>query len=108
MRVLVLRPEPAASRTGDTLSALGHEAICLPLSQAEHDLTATRKALGEPHSAIAVTSAEIARLFGRLGGGLATTVFAVGEASAAGQKRKPRTARGFPLFQAGPPYANRS
>lgn len=95
MRVLVLRPEPAASRTGDTLSALGHEAVCLPLSQAEHDLTATRKALGEPHSAIAVTSAEIARLFGRLGDGLATTVFAVGEASAAAMR-----AAGFPTVLA--------
>jgi uroporphyrinogen-III synthase len=95
MRILVLRPEPAASRTRDALSALGHEAIRLPLSQAKHDLTATRKALGEPHSAIAVTSAEIARLSGRLGDGLATTVFAVGQASAAAMR-----AAGFPTVLA--------
>jgi len=83
MRVLVLRPEPAASRTTAGLSALGHEAVSLPLSKAEHDLEATRQALDEPHSAIAVTSAEIARLFTSLGNGLSTTVFAVGQASAA-------------------------
>ena len=82
MRVLVLRPEPAASRTAARLAALGYEAVTLPLSRAEHDLEATRKALGEPHSALAVTSAEMARLLEQLGEGLETMVFAVGPATA--------------------------
>lgn len=64
------------------LSALGHEAVSLPLSKAEHDPEAVREALGEPHAAIAVTSAEIARLFVALGNTPKTTVFAVGQASA--------------------------
>ena len=38
MRVLVLRPEPAASRTAGRLAALGHEAVLLPLTKAEHDV----------------------------------------------------------------------
>ncbi len=82
MRVLVLRPEPAAARTAATLTALGHEVVSLPLSRAEHDLAATREALCEPHAALAVTSAEIARLFEKLGTAPATTVFAVGPATA--------------------------
>ncbi|MGD9478839.1 uroporphyrinogen-III synthase [Shinella sp. G-2] len=86
MRVLVLRPEPAASRTAATLAARGHETVLLPLSKAEHALDAVKTALAEPHAALAITSAEAARLLGRLGDGLtphlATTVFAVGEASA--------------------------
>lgn len=80
--MLVLRPEPAASLTVAALAARGHEAVSLPLSKAEHDLEATLNALGEPHAAIAVTSAEVARLFEALGIGLATTVFAVGPATA--------------------------
>lgn len=82
MRILVLRPEPASARTAAKLSALGHEAVSLPLSKAEHDIEATREALREPHAAIAVTSAEIARLLARLGNALPTTIFAVGQASA--------------------------
>ncbi|WP_337181500.1 uroporphyrinogen-III synthase [Shinella sp.] len=86
MRVLVLRPEPAAARTAERLAALGHGAVRLPLSKAEHAVDAVKAALAEPHGAIAVTSAEMARLFEGLGGAPAahrdTTVFAVGEATA--------------------------
>lgn len=82
MRVLVLRPEPAAARTAARLSALGHEAVSLPLSKAEHDIEATRNALGDAHAAIAITSAEMARLFETLGSTPPVTVFAVGPASA--------------------------
>lgn len=86
MRVLVLRPEPAASRTAARLAALGHEAVLLPLSRAEHDVDAVRTALATPHSCIAITSAEVARLLSKFAEDLAphrsTTVFAVGRASA--------------------------
>lgn len=33
MRILVTRPEPGASATAARLSGLGHEAVCMPLSQ---------------------------------------------------------------------------
>lgn len=86
MRVLVLRPQPAAARTARKLAALGHETVLLPLSEPEHDIEALRAALGERHSAIAITSAEVASLFGRIGEDLdrhlLTTVFSVGQASA--------------------------
>lgn len=86
MRVLVLRPEPAAARTAERLAALGHEAVRLPLSKAEHAVDAVKAALAQPHGAIAVTSAEMARLFERIGGApaadRATAVFAVGKATA--------------------------
>ena len=62
MRVLVLRPEPAAGRTAARLAARGHEAVLLPLSQAEHDTDAASAGLAGPHSAIAITSAEAARV----------------------------------------------
>lgn len=84
--MLVLRPEPAAARTARTLSARGHDAVLLPLSKAEHDIEAVREALATPHAAIAVTSAEIARLFSTIGTNLtphlSTRVFAVGQATA--------------------------
>lgn len=84
--MLVLRPEPAAARTARTLSARGHDAVLLPLSKAEHDIEAGREALATPHAAIAVTSAEIARLFSTIGTNLtphlSTRVFAVGQATA--------------------------
>lgn len=86
MRVLVLRPQRAANRTARKLAALGHEIACLPLSKPEHDLGAVQAALAERHSAIAITSAEVARLFSDLGDALdrhlLTTVFSVGQASA--------------------------
>lgn len=84
--MLVLRPEPAAARTISTLATLGHDAVPLPLSKAEHDIEAVREALATPHAAIAVTSAEIARLFSTIGTDVAphlsTRVFAVGQATA--------------------------
>ena len=86
MRVLVTRPAPAAARTARKLAALGHETVTLPLAEAEHDLDAARAALAERHSAIAITSTEVARLLGRIGPSLdrhlLTTVFAVGQTSA--------------------------
>ena len=91
MRVLVLRPEPAATRTAGKLAALGHEAVRLPLSKAEHDVAAVKAALTEPHAAIAITSAEAARLLAGIGKDLAphrqTPLFAVGEASAEAARR---------------------
>lgn len=86
MRVLILRPEQTAARTARKLAALGHETARLPLSRPQHDLDAVKAALAERHSAIAITSAEVARLFGHLGDTLdrhlLTTVFSVGQASA--------------------------
>jgi len=86
VHVLVLRPEQAAARTARKLAALGHETARLPLSRPEHDIEAVKAALAERHSAIAITSAEVARLFGRIGDALdrhlLTTVFSVGQASA--------------------------
>jgi uroporphyrinogen-III synthase len=86
VRVLVLRPQPAADRTARKLAALGHKTVLLPLFEPEHDIDALKAALGERHSAIAVTSAEVARMFARIGDDLdrhlLTTVFSVGQASA--------------------------
>ena len=86
MRVLVLRPQPAAARTARKLTALGHETVLLPLSEPQHDIDAVKAALAERHSAIAITSAEVARLFAKIGEDLdrhlLTTVFSVGQASA--------------------------
>jgi uroporphyrinogen-III synthase len=91
MRVLVLRPEPAATRTAEKLATLGHEAVRLPLSRAEHDVAAVKAALTKPHAAIAITSAEAARLLAGIGENLAphrqTPLFAVGEASAEAARR---------------------
>lgn len=86
MRVLVLRPKPAAARTATKLAGRGHDAVLLPLSRAEHDVAAVRAALAEPHAAIAITSAEVTRLLAKTGEDLlphlSTHVFTVGEASA--------------------------
>lgn len=91
MHVLVLRPEPAASRTAGRLGALGHTAVLLPLSKAEHDPDAIKAALAEAHTAIAITSAEMTRALEKLGGDLdrhlATPLFAVGKASADAARR---------------------
>lgn len=61
MRVLVTRPEPAASRTAAELRRRGHEPLLLPLAVAEHDVDTLAAALARPHAAIAVTSAEAIR-----------------------------------------------
>lgn len=61
MRVLVTRPEPAASRTAAELRRRGHEPVLLPLAAAEHDIDALALVLARPHAAVAVTSAEAIR-----------------------------------------------
>ncbi|THK38919.1 uroporphyrinogen-III synthase [Ensifer sp. MPMI2T] len=85
MRVLVTRPHPAAAATALKLEAIGHEAILLPLMQAEHLAAAIETALQQSHGAIAVTSAEATRVLGALGRALephlATPLFCVGEAT---------------------------
>ncbi|SIQ90210.1 uroporphyrinogen-III synthase [Rhizobium sp. RU20A] len=103
MRVLVTRPEPAATRTAEKLVALGHVPILLPLSRARHDPQAALRALngssarrgasqagGQPSSppcVIAVTSAEALRALESLGEALvphlSRPLFAVGQATAA-------------------------
>lgn len=86
MRVLVTRPEPAASRTAAELKRRGHEPLLLPLTVAEHDSVALSKALSRPHSAIAVTSAEAMRALAALRDTPASLFdmpcFTVGEATA--------------------------
>ena len=86
MRVLVIRPQPSASRTARHLADLGHEPVLLPLAAPQHDPEAVRVALSRRHSAIAITSGEAARVIADLGEDLdrhlLTTVFAVGRASA--------------------------
>ncbi|MDK1377206.1 MULTISPECIES: uroporphyrinogen-III synthase [unclassified Sinorhizobium] len=85
MRVLVTRPRPAAAATALKLEAMGHEAILLPLMQAEHLLAAVETALKQGHRAIALTSAEATRVLAALGGALephvATPLFCVGQAT---------------------------
>ena len=80
MRVLVTRPEPAASRTAARLRALGHEAIVAPL------LLVRAVAWGLPDTlptAVALTSASAAALAGaQLARLTHLPVFAVGEATA--------------------------
>ncbi|WP_438751494.1 uroporphyrinogen-III synthase [Pararhizobium sp. O133] len=87
MRVLVTRPQPAAAATAARLEALGHEAILLPLMQAIHDPKAAMDALAQPHTALAVTSAEAIRaLAAGLGSDLTphltTPIYCVGAATA--------------------------
>lgn len=86
MRVLVLRPQPSASRTARHLGELGHEAILLPLAAPLHDPPAAAAGLAQRHSAIAITSGAAAQVLAGFGNDLdrhlLTTVFAVGRASA--------------------------
>ncbi|HTO30331.1 MAG TPA: uroporphyrinogen-III synthase [Pararhizobium sp.] len=83
MRVLVTRPQPAAAATAARLEALGHEAILLPLMQAIHDPKAAMEALTQPHTAIAVTSAEAIRaMTADFGSDLTTPIYCVGAATA--------------------------
>ncbi|MBP1887737.1 uroporphyrinogen-III synthase [Sinorhizobium mexicanum] len=85
MRVLVTRPRPAAAATALKLEAMGHEAILLPLMQAEHLVAAVGTALKQSHGAIALTSAEATRVLEALDHALkphlATPLFCVGEAT---------------------------
>jgi uroporphyrinogen-III synthase len=86
VQVVVTRPQNAAARTARKLEALGHETRLLPLAAPEHDVEALKSALAVRHSAIAITSAEVARVFALIGESLdrhlLTTVFSVGRASA--------------------------
>ncbi|QRM53454.1 uroporphyrinogen-III synthase [Sinorhizobium sp. BG8] len=86
MRVLVIRPEPSAQRTARKLTSLGHDPIVLPLAAAENDTDGTREALKEPHSSLAITSAQAVRVLQSLGPELdrhlLSTVFAVGRSTA--------------------------
>lgn len=56
-RVLVTRPEPGCSRTADRVAALGLEPVKLPVTEAEFDQIAIRRALSGQWGALAVTSA---------------------------------------------------
>ncbi|MFN7104534.1 MAG: uroporphyrinogen-III synthase [Pseudorhizobium sp.] len=86
MRVLVTRPEEAARRTAAKIAALGHQAVLLPLMAAEHHPQAALNALRQPHAAVAITSAETARVLRTLGEALhpylQDNLFAVGDATA--------------------------
>lgn len=87
MRVVVTRPAIAGRQTAERLRGLGHEPVLLPLARAIHDPDATRKALAQQEPwALAITSAEAARVVASLGDDLRpylkTPVFAVGAGSA--------------------------
>lgn len=62
LRVLVTRPQPVADVTAQRLHALGHDPVVVPLTHAVNDPQAARLALRQPHSAIAVTSAQALRV----------------------------------------------
>ncbi|WP_377297363.1 uroporphyrinogen-III synthase [Rhizobium sp. SGZ-381] len=83
MRVIVTRPLKSARRTAIKLAALGHEALLLPLTQAEHWTDVGLAALARPHRAIVFTSAEAIRALAGidLARHAETPVFTVGEAS---------------------------
>jgi uroporphyrinogen-III synthase len=84
MRVIVTRPAESARRTATRLAALGHDALLLPLTRAEHRTEVAQNALARPHQAIVFTSAEAIRALKgiNLAPHLETPVFTVGEASA--------------------------
>lgn len=63
MRIVVTRPLLSGRRTAEKLRERGHEPVLLPLSEPLHDGQAAQKALAQPHSALAVTSAEAIRAF---------------------------------------------
>ncbi|SOC43380.1 uroporphyrinogen-III synthase [Rhizobium subbaraonis] len=86
MRVLVVRPQASAERTAAKLAALGHAPAVVALAKPVHDTQAAMAGLCRQHSAIAITSAEAARVLRSIGPDidrhLLTTVFAVGRATA--------------------------
>lgn len=86
MRVLVTRPEEASHRTAKRLETMGHRPVVLPLMRAEHHPDDVLEGLRSPHAAIAITSAEAARVLQSLGQKtypyLSVPLFAVGEATA--------------------------
>jgi uroporphyrinogen-III synthase len=72
--------------TAARLEAMGHSAVLLPVMEAVHHPQAALNALARPHSAIAVTSAEVFRALEpyteQLAPHLQTTVYCVGPATA--------------------------
>lgn len=86
MRVLVVRPQASAEKTAAKLKALHHSPAILSLVVPVHDTDAATEGLARRHSAIAITSAEVANVLRSIGGELdrhlLTTVFAVGRATA--------------------------
>lgn len=96
MRVLVTRPEPAASATAARLAGLGHEAVAVPLLR----IRALDWAWPEPApAALAVTSANA---FAALGPLPEIPLFAVGATTAAAAR-----AHGVPDVRVGPGDAAR-
>ncbi|MCL6707371.1 uroporphyrinogen-III synthase [Pseudomonas sp. R2.Fl] len=87
MRVLVTRPEPAATRTAERLRALGHEPVVMPLSVARRFPQRATEALEADLSGIVVTSAEAIRTLAEIDSAerawTRLPLFAVGEATAA-------------------------
>ncbi len=61
MRIVVTRPLLSSRRTAEKLRERGHEPVLLPLAAPLHDALAAEKALAQPYSALAVTSAEAIR-----------------------------------------------
>jgi len=88
MRILVTRPALSGERTAKKLQARGHDALLMPLTEACHDVEATRNAVTASAGAVAVTSAEAVRTLQMLGAELTPhlgrPVFAVGKATAEG------------------------
>lgn len=83
MRVLVTRPEPAASATATRLSAMGHAPLLLSLTRAIHDRQTAIDALRLSQGAVVLTSAEAVRAMGALPPDHCTRpVFCVGPATA--------------------------
>ncbi|WP_426240384.1 uroporphyrinogen-III synthase [Pararhizobium sp. DWP1-1-3] len=86
LRILVTRPQPSAAVTAARLEAMGHQIVLLPVMEAIHQPQAALDALAHPHSAIAVTSAEVFRALApykaQLAPHLQTTVYCVGPATA--------------------------
>lgn len=80
MRVLVTRPEPEASRTAESLAALGHAALLAPLFEAEP----VAADLGGACDAIAITSARTPAMLppGALAALAPLPAFAVGDRTA--------------------------
>ncbi|WP_313292211.1 uroporphyrinogen-III synthase, partial [Rhizobium rhizoryzae] len=78
------RPRQSAERTAERLRNLGHQPLILPLTRPRHLPEDAEKALGRPHSALVVTSAEAVRAISKLdlSAYLDVPVFAVGSATA--------------------------
>lgn len=99
MRVIVTRPPDSAARTAEKLIRLGHEPVLLPVSAPVHDAQAATDALGRPHTALAITSAEAVRALTHLdlSAHHETPVYAVGEMTADAARTV-----GFRTVEAGP------